>query len=325
MSPIKRILVAVKTVDRPSAAVVKATQIAVATGASIELFHCVDAGLTLQELATYEKGIDEFEAGQRRVWEEGLERLATQIRSHGVDVSTSAPVDHPIHEGIVRQGRRVQADLIVTDAHVGSNFAPSLWQEVDWELVRLSTVPVLIARAPEPYQHPVVLAALDPCQTHSKPTTLDGKILNMAETFTNLLQGNLHAMHAYSVPAAYVEASTASSASVAMELQAIEAQNAQAALDAALRASNIPPQRRHILAGAPADAIVQAATDLHASLLVMGSVGRAGLGGLFVGNTAEKALSRMPCDLLLLKPDGFENAIPDQRRGARLVSTGLYY
>jgi universal stress protein E len=325
MSPIKRILVAVKTVDRPSAAVVKATQIARATGASIELFHCVDAGLTVQELATYKNGIDEFEAGQRRVWEEGLERLATQIRSHGVHVSTSAPVDHPIHEGIVRQGRRVQADLIVTDAHVGSNFAPSLLQEVDWELVRLSTVPVLIARNPEPYQHPLVLAALDPCQKHSKPTTLDGKILDMAESFTSLLQGDLHAMHAYSLPAVYVEASAASSANVAIELQAIDAQNAQAALDAALRASSIPPQRRHVLPGSPADAIIQAATDLKASLLVMGSVGRSGLGGLLVGNTAEKALNRIPCDLLLLKPDGFENAIPDKRRGARLVATGAYY
>lgn len=71
--PIKRILVAVKEVDGNwSPAVAKATQIARATGAQIELFHCVDAALTVEELATYKNGIDEFEVASadpgRRAW-----------------------------------------------------------------------------------------------------------------------------------------------------------------------------------------------------------------------------------------------------------------
>src|ERR1700753_1854979 len=94
---IKRILVAVKSVTGAwSPAVAKATQIARATGAQIELFHCVDASLSVHELATYKNGIDEFEPGQRKPWEEGLNRLADHIRRHGIHVSCCAPVDYPV-------------------------------------------------------------------------------------------------------------------------------------------------------------------------------------------------------------------------------------
>jgi nucleotide-binding universal stress UspA family protein len=132
-------------------------------------------------------------------------------------------------------------------------------------------------------------------------------------------------MHAFAIPAAFAEAASAVSEGVAAELQALDAGRAQAALDATLVASRIPAERRHIFPGSAADAIVNTVTSVGASLVIMGSVARSAIAGLFIGNTAEKVLSRLPCDLLLLKPDEFANAISDQRRGARLVSTGMYY
>ena len=40
-------------------------------------------------------------------------------------------------------------------------------------------------------------------------------------------------------------------------------------------------------------------------LLVMGSVGRAGLAGVVVGNTAEKILRQVACSILVIKPSGW--------------------
>jgi universal stress protein E len=322
----ERILVAVKEPGETwSPGLAKATQIARATGAQIELFHCVDAALTLEQLSAYEGGIDEFERNQRQSWEEALERLAFKVRSHGVHATYAAAVDHPVHEGIVRQARRFHADLIVTDAHRGSNFAAWLMEEVDWELVRLSAAPLLIVRRPELYQRPLVLVAMDPSDAHSKPATLDRKLLNVSAAFSRALEGDLHAMHAYPMPDAIVDAASAVGASVAAELQAIDAGRALTSLDSLLMSTSIPFEYRHALPGAPADAIVRAVTELKASLLVMGSVARSGVGRLLVGNTAEKVLNRLPCDLLLLKPDDFLNSVADQRRGARVISTGMYY
>ena len=44
-------------------------------------------------------------------------------------------------------------------------------------------------------------------------------------------------------------------------------------------------------------------------LLVMGTIGRTGIPGLIVGNTAERLLPQIPCSVIAIKPDGFETPI----------------
>ena len=51
--------------------------------------------------------------------------------------------------------------------------------------------------------------------------------------------------------------------------------------------------------------ILDTASRHEADLLCIGSIGRAGVKGLLVGNTAERILRRTPCSLLVTKPDEF--------------------
>ena len=41
----------------------------------------------------------------------------------------------------------------------------------------------------------------------------------------------------------------------------------------------------------------------------MGTVGRHGLSGILIGNTAEDILSNVDCSVLALKPDGFVSPV----------------
>jgi len=41
-------------------------------------------------------------------------------------------------------------------------------------------------------------------------------------------------------------------------------------------------------------------------VMVMGAVSRRGLDRIFLGSTAERVLDRLPCDLLIVKPEGFQ-------------------
>ena len=45
-------------------------------------------------------------------------------------------------------------------------------------------------------------------------------------------------------------------------------------------------------------------------LIVMGTVARTGITGIFIGNTAERVLSRLPCDVLVVKPGDFGEKLP---------------
>jgi nucleotide-binding universal stress UspA family protein len=46
-------------------------------------------------------------------------------------------------------------------------------------------------------------------------------------------------------------------------------------------------------------------------LLVMGTVARAGRGARLIGNTAEAVLARLPCSMLVLRPDA--RLVPESR------------
>jgi nucleotide-binding universal stress UspA family protein len=63
--------------------------------------------------------------------------------------------------------------------------------------------------------------------------------------------------------------------------------------------------RRHLVEGEPSHQIVRLARAEHIDVIVMGTVCRAGVPGLFIGNTAEKVLRQVSCAVLTVKPDGF--------------------
>lgn len=60
-----------------------------------------------------------------------------------------------------------------------------------------------------------------------------------------------------------------------------------------------------IIKGYPGEAIPEYITSHHIDLLVMGTVARAGVKGLLIGNTAETVVNHVSCSLLTTKPAGF--------------------
>jgi hypothetical protein len=53
----------------------------------------------------------------------------------------------------------------------------------------------------------------------------------------------------------------------------------------------------------------------------MGAISRSGLKRLLIGNTAERILDDLRCDVLVVKPPKFRNRVPRAARGARLVAS----
>jgi nucleotide-binding universal stress UspA family protein len=61
----------------------------------------------------------------------------------------------------------------------------------------------------------------------------------------------------------------------------------------------------HLLKGWARKEVPALATKIEADLVVMGTVGRAGIPGVFMGNTAETILNQLDCSVLAVKPPGF--------------------
>jgi universal stress protein E len=321
MPSIRRILVAIKnTAPRRSPAAIKAAQLARGLGARLELFHAIDTPVYVDAVTPRGGQLKEIKKQLQALHLGRLERLADEIRQRGLKVTTAVDWDYPSYEAVVRRARRTHADLIVAERHRGRHFAPSLLHMADWELLRLSSVPVLIVKNPRPYHRPAILAAVDPTHVLAKPAKLDEEILCLGTAVTKALRGTLHAMHAYvPLPADMDMAEPWSVKNLAAGIEARASARARTAFESCLRAARIPPARRHLVELLPLAAIPQVARQTRSSMVVMGAISRSGLKGVFIGNTAERVLDDLTCDLLVAKPQRFVNRVPAARRGMRVA------
>jgi universal stress protein E len=87
-----------------------------------------------------------------------------------------------------------------------------------------------------------------------------------------------------------------------------------------LRHRRIPPARQHLVESQAVEAIPRLARQLRAAIVVMGAVSRSGLRRAFIGNTAERVLDRLSCDVLVVRPPRFRSSVLRARRGVRIVT-----
>jgi universal stress protein E len=79
------------------------------------------------------------------------------------------------------------------------------------------------------------------------------------------------------------------------------------------------PAQVHVVAVSPDFAILNHIEQHSIELLVVGTVARAGISGVFTGNTAERLLPRIPCSVLAVKLTGFKSPVTlDEHRVQRI-------
>jgi universal stress protein E len=314
----RRILVAVKDLGgKPLPAVLKAAQLARGYGAEVELFHALTSPLYADPITMQGQRLHSLEEDLRRKALRRLESIADRLRLHSIKVTVCADWDYPSYEAIIRRAQRIKAHFIVAACHTGRHRMPWLLRLTDWELVRLSPIPVLLVKDSHPYRRPVILAAIDPSHAHEKTLQLDKEILRLGRTLTTALRGSLHAVHAYArfpvnVPPEVLEPGT-------LEGMEDEAERlARARFGRTLRLARIARSHQYLIARAPAAAIPEAAGKSHSTIVVMGAISRSGYKRLLIGNTAERILDDLTCDVMVIKPAKFRNHVPRAARGARL-------
>lgn len=322
MRAFRRILFAVKNPDaRRQRGIEKAIHIAKRLGASLELYHAISTPVFLELQPLTGTSLADLKRESLELRQSRLEKHVTRAGKHGVDVHCTVSWDYPPHEAIVRRAARSGADLIIAECHQGSGRRPWLMHQTDWELLRTSPIPVLLLKNTTLYRRPAILAALDPSHSHAKPLRLDDALVAQGAQLSDTLSGRLHAVHA-NCPSVF-GLTMGDPALDAVTLEATyEQQKAKGRKDfeAFAEKAQIPPARRHLIDGDPVFAIPRVARGIGAAIVVMGAVSRSGLKRVFIGNTAEKVLQDLPCDVLVVKPKHFASRVASKERGMRVVA-----
>jgi universal stress protein E len=250
-----------------------------------------------------------------------LRLAAKPLARAGLRVTCRAVFDQPLHEAIVREVLRHRPALVVKDTHHHGALSRLFLTNTDWHLIRECPAPLWLVKAGEPSPYATVIAAVDPLHGSDKPGSLDHAIIAQAQALGVSYGERVHVVHAFnpaipglSAPLPGIEATPAAAPPALVEQ--LRADHARA-LDALAADIGLPAAQVHLRAGDPATVLAETARELDAAVVVMGAVARSRLKRAFIGSTAERALEDLPCDVLILKPDGFEcpvsprNRVPD--------------
>jgi universal stress protein E len=314
-----RILSVVDPAATEQPALRRAAWLAARTGATLELLTCY-----YNEYLTGDRIFDSrsLELARQDLLENckrHLENLAKPLRNDGIDVSTAASWDHPVHEGIVRHAIATGAQIVFKDTHHHSALERAFLSNSDWSLIRACPVALWLVKPLDFPDKPVFVAAIDPMNEHDKPAALDDEILALCKVMEDMVGADVHVFHAYDPRIAVATATANAYIPVSLPLDEIE-EEMRAQHEKRFREltdfHGIDRDKTHLFSGLTHQELPALSRELNASVVVMGAVARNRLKRLFIGATAERTLEHLPCDLLIIKPDWF----PQRMRAGQEVA-----
>jgi nucleotide-binding universal stress UspA family protein len=156
-----------------------------------------------------------------------------------------------------------------------------------------------------------ILALIDPGIEAPEHRELSGRILARALSILDEApDSRLLILHAWSALGERKVLAHAGLEAQVAYLRSAE-QRARERVDELLRTLTLPEGRTEIrfAKGDVAAIATRVVRAERVDLVVMGTVARRGLGGLVIGNTAERVLAQLRCSVLAIKPDGWVSPI----------------
>lgn len=279
-------------------AVEEALWLAGRSGGTVTLFHALGD----EESGATAVGAEVEGSEAERIAPAPVAQFAAELRAKHPNLGF-AVASGPAWVAISRRVLRGQADFVVVAKRNALGAASRRLGTVAARLVRACPSPVWVVHGGRPFPHKNVLAA-----TALEPV---GELATqLGAWFADEMDANLELVHAWQMPMELeMQRASLSSAEFQMRVQAIT-ESAAAQVRAGL--GGYKPKRApklHVGCDAPSRAILELVERYSVDLLVLGTIGRGGLPGALIGNTAERLLHEVDCSLLTVKPDGFVSPV----------------
>ena len=249
---------------------------------------------------------------------QGLETLVDPYRKR-IKIQTKVLTGTPFLE-IIREVLRNGRDLVIKIPET-RDWLERLFSSADMHLLRKCPCPVWLIKDKKPKSYRHILAAIDvddaspPAELKSQHA-LNRQILEMAGSLALSDFAELHIVHAWyaagesTMRGALMRTPEEKIIAYVEQVRRKHAANLDALMGEV--ASNLGPEtvdylkpRTHLVKGWARKEIPALAKRIEADLVVMGTVGRTGVPGFIMGNTAETILNQIDCSVLAIKPSGF--------------------
>lgn len=258
------------------------------------------------------KTLSNLQATYKQLHEKEVLSLFEKINLKGLTVKTRILSGTPFIE-VIKEVIRGKHDLVIKGAEGKGVLFGGLFGEMDLRLIRKCPCPVWIVKPTKHKKFGRILAAVDPNPDRPANAELNKQILELAISLTREEGSELHIVHAWHFQGEEIFRSLESSLTKKQvdKVEKDALQTHKGWLDDLLKQHDMRgiPTTIHLVKGEPSKMIPDLAAKKKVDLVVMGTVGRTGIEGFFIGNTAEKILRAVDCSVLTVKPKAFKSPI----------------
>lgn len=233
--------------------------------------------------------------------------LASQVRPYvvlGYDVSIEVISFVRLYEAIIQVANKCEADFIFKPMRQHSLLRRVVLTSTDWNLIRLCPIPILLVSDRVAVHGKAVIAAVDVCSRDENHEELNRIVLEQSALVADVLGSEVTSVNAWNVSSAVMAAGSIDPTPYEIaHAKKIDHINESQGMS---EKYGIPAERVVVEEGTAEFVINSVASELDAGVVVLGTVARSGVSGLFVGNTAESVLEGSSTDVMVVKQAGFQ-------------------
>ncbi len=226
---------------------------------------------------TVDSGISNDKISRNTDWFE--EQIHAPLRAAGLQYKIEVSWCNNWQKAIMRSAEKFGATRILIRAGKPKTPRRFSFAESKWKLLKGATCPVLIVRDGAAQQRKVVLAAVNFQASRDHQQQLNANILARGRALAESYDAEFHVTNAYIDSMHYPD-------------------RGRLAKETGLDSNHI-----HVVQGYTDEAVAKAANDLHADVVVIGTLGQTGQAKTRRGNTAERVISAVDVDVVVVNSE----------------------
>ncbi|MCY1267935.1 Universal stress protein E [compost metagenome] len=285
--------------DQP--ALSRARWIAERSGARLSLLACDYSPALDNALLVAQRDLERARQNQQAERQAWLERIAGPLRHDGIDTSCHTLWGKPLYRQIIGHVEQHRPDLVLKSTSRHGLLKRLFLTNTDWQLIRHCPQPLWLVHQGE-WSGQRLCTALDPLHESDKPAALDHRLIGISREFEQRLGLQAHYLHSYVALPQTLAFDTELLTNFDDYARRTREHHRQAFDNLLAQYPQIDRATAFFEEGF-AEEVIPAFVRSHAiDLLLMGAVARGQLDNALIGQTAERVLEEVECDLLVVKP-----------------------
>ncbi|ODS11396.1 universal stress protein UspE [Vibrio scophthalmi] len=237
---------------------------------------------------------------QREQW---MRSVAEPYINEDIDFDVQVVWHNRPYEAIIAEVYAGSHDIVIKGTRKHDVLESVIFTPTDWHLLRKCPAPVLLVKNADWPADASIIASVHVGSENDTHLGLNDLMVEQLTCLTERLGAKPYLINAYPVTPANItielpefDPTTYTDAVRGHHLTAMKALRQKHGYD---------DEQTIVEQGLPEDIIPQAAKELNAAMVIIGTTGRTGLSAVFIGNTAEHVIDKINCDVLALKPEGY--------------------